>query len=265
MCSCVSPGRSSPTAVSPTRVGSPPSPGTAAPSNTLPTRQSHSQVRALGAGGQVSVATGVCVPVTLFGGRRHQEVIVEDAPGPGDSVSLGLPFDGRALSRRGWPLRRLRRRGRRVVAAPAAFGISQEAHPERLGPNADADGRRVDCGDPAHAPGGRSVRGRLEVKALPLGRCLPGCTEGHSRSTSCCAGWRREIQEGPQICCGSALLGGLDRADSRFLWGVHTCQVGGLRTSLAWSLDAALGGRGHIPANERYCGEAGIHIILPGG
>lgn len=265
MCSCVSPGRSGPTAVSPTRVGSPPSPGTAAPSNTLPTRQSHSQVRALGAGGQVSVATGVCVPVTLFGGRRHQEVIVEDAPGPGDSVSLGLPFDGRALSRRGWPLRRLRRRGRRVVAAPAAFGISQEAHPERLGPNADADGPRVGCGDPAHAPGGRSVRGRLEVKALPLGRCLPGCTEGHSRSTSCCAGWRREIQEGPQICCGSALLGVLDGAESRFLCGVHTCQAGGLRTSLAWSLDAALGGRGHIPANERHCGEAGIHIILPGG
>lgn len=265
MCSCVSPGRSGPTAVSPTRVGSPPSPGTAAPSNTLPTRQSHSQVRAPGSGGQVSVATGVCVPVTLFGGRRHQEVIVEDAPGPGDSVSLGLPFDGRALSRRGWPLRRPRRRGRRVAAGPAAFGISQEAHPERLGRNADDNGRQMGWGNPAHAPGGRSVRRRLEVKTLPLGRCLPGCTEGHSRSTSCCAGWRREIQEGPQICCGSALLGGLDGAESRFLWGVHTCQVGGLRTSLAWSLDAALGGRGHIPANERYCGEAGIHIILPGG
>ena len=265
MCSCVSPGRSGPTAVSPTRVGSPPSPGTAAPSNTQSTRQSHSQVRAPGAGGRVSVATGVCVPVTLFGGRRHQEVIVEDAPGPGDSEALGLPFDGRALSRRGWQLRRPRRRGRHVVAAPAAFSISQEAHPERLGPNADADGRRVGCGEPAHAPGGRSVRGRLEVKALPLGRCLPGCMEGHSRSTSRCTGWRREIQEGPQICCGSAVLGGLDGAESRFLCGVHTCQAGGLRTSLAWSLDAALGGRGHIPADERHCGEAGFHFIFPGG
>ena len=265
MCSCVSPGRSGPTAVSPTRVGSPPSLGTAAPSNTLPTSQSHSQVRAPGTGGRVSVATGVCVPVTLFGGRRYLEVIVEDTPGPGDSVSLGLPVDGRALSRRGWPLRRPRRRGRRVVAAPAAFGISQEAHPERLGPNADADGLRVGCGEPAHAPGGRSVRGRLEVKALPLGRCLPGCMEGHSQSTSSCAGWRREIQEGPQICCGSAVLGGLDGAESRFLCGVHTCQAGGLRTSLAWSLDAALGGRGHIPADERHCGEAGFHFIFPGG
>ena len=74
----------------PPRVGSPASPGTAAPSNTQPTRQSHSQVRAPGAGGRVSVATGVFLPVTLFGGRRHLEVIVEDAPGPGDSVFLGL-------------------------------------------------------------------------------------------------------------------------------------------------------------------------------
>ena len=268
MCSCVSPGRSGPTAVPPSRVGSPASPGTATPSHTQPTRQSHSQVRAPGPGGRVSVATGVCVPVTLFGGRRYLEVIVEDTPGPGDSVSLGLPVDGRALSRRGWPLHRPRRRGRRVVAAPAAFGLSQEAHPERLGPNADDDGRRVSCGDPAHALGGRSVRGRLEVKALPLGRCLPGCMEGHSRSTSRCTGWRREIQEGPQICCGSAVLGGLDGAESRFLWGVHTCHsgVGGaMSPSLAWSFDAALGSLDQILADERHCGEAGFHIIFPGG
>ena len=262
MCSCVSPGWSGPTAVSPTRVGSPASPGTAAPSNTQPTRQSHSHDRTPGPGGRVSVATGVLLPVTLFGGRRHLEVIVEDAPGPGDSMSLGLLVDGRALSRRGWPLRRPRRRGRRVPAAPAAFAFSQEEHPERLGRDAD-DGQGVGCGDGAHAPGRRSVRWRLEVQALPLDRCLPGYMGGHSRSTSSCAGWRREIQEGPQICCRSALLGGLDRAESRFLWGVHTCQAGGLCTSLAWSLDAALGGRGQIPADERHCGEAGFHIIPP--
>ena len=46
MCSCVSPGWSCRTAVSPTRVGNPASPGTATPSNTQPTRQSHSHVRA---------------------------------------------------------------------------------------------------------------------------------------------------------------------------------------------------------------------------
>ena len=243
MCSCVSPGCSAPTAVSPTKVGSPASPGTAAPSKTQPTRKSHSHVRAPGAGGGVSVVTGVFVPVTLFGGRRHLEVIVEDAPGPGDSASLGLLVDGRALSRRGWPLRRPRRRGRRVPAAPAAFAVSQEEHPERLGWDTD-DGRWVGCGEGVHAPGGRSVRWRLEVQALPRGRCLPGYTGGHSPSTSSCAGWRRVIQEGPQICCRSALLGGLDRAESRFLWGFLTCQAGGLRTSLPWSLDAALGGLG---------------------
>ena len=259
MCSCVSPGWSGPTAVSPTRVGSPASPGTAAPSNTQPTRQGHSHDRAPPeTGGQGSVATGVFVPVTLFRGRRHVEVIKEDAPGPGDSVSVGLLVYGRALNRKGRPWRR----GRCVLAAPAAFTVSQEEHPERLGWDAN-DGHRVGCGDGAHAPGGRSVRWRLEVKPLPLGRCLPGYPGGHSRSTSSCAGWRREIQEGPQICCRSALLGGLDRAESRFLWGVHTCQAGGLCTSLAWSLDAALGGRGQIPADERHCGEAGFHIIPP--
>ena len=255
MCSCVSPGWSGPTAVSPTRVGSPASPGTAAPSNTQPTRQSHSHDRTPGPGGRVSVATGVLLPVTLFGGRRHLEIIVEDAPGPRDSMSLRLLVDRPALHRP-------RRRGRRVPAAPAAFAVSQEEHPERLGRDAD-DGRGVGCGDGANAPGGRSVRWRLEVQALPLGRCLPGYTGGHSRSTSSCAGWRREIQEGPQICCWSALLGGLDGAESRFLWGVHTCQGGGLCISLAWSLDAALGGRGHIPADERHCGEAGFHFISP--
>ena len=262
MCSCVSPGWSGPTAVSPTRVGSPASPGTAAPSNTQPTRQSHSQVRAPGAGGRVSVATGVFLPVTLFGGRRHLEVIVEDAPGPGDSVSVGLLVNGQALSRRGWLFRRPWRWGCRVLAAPGAFAISQEEHPERLGWDVD-DGQGVGCGDGAHAPGRRSVRWRLEVQALPLGRCLPGYTGGDSRSTSSCAGWRREIQEGPKICCQSALLRGLDGAESRFLWGVHTCQAGGLPTSLAWSLDAALGGWSQIPADERHCGEAGFHIISP--
>ena len=122
MCSCVSPGWSGPTAVSPTRVGSPASPGRAAPSKNQPTRKSHSHVRAPGAGERVSVATGVFVPVTLFGGRRHLEVIVEDALGPGDSASLGLLVDGRALSRRGWPLRRPWRRGRRVPGAPCTGG-----------------------------------------------------------------------------------------------------------------------------------------------
>ena len=178
MCSCVSPGWSGPTAVSPTRVGSPAAPGTATPSNTQPTRQSHSQVRAPGAGGRVSVATGVFLPVTLFGGRRHLEVIVEDAPGPGDSVFLGLLVNGRALSRRGWLLRRQRRRGCSVPAAPAAFAISQEEHPERLGRDAD-DGRGVGCRDGAHAPGRRSVRWRskrcpwagvsLDTRAATLG------------------------------------------------------------------------------------------------
>ena len=158
VCSCVSPGWSGPTAVSPTRVGCPASLETVAPSNTQPTRQGHSHDRAPPeTGGQGLVATGVFVPVTLFGGRRHLEVIVEDAPGPGDSASLGLLVDGRALSRRGWPLRRPRRQGRRVPAAPAAFTVSQEEHPERLGWDTD-DGQGLGCGDGTHAPGGRSVR-----------------------------------------------------------------------------------------------------------
>ena len=170
-------------------------------------------------------------------------------------MSLRLLVDGPALHRP-W------RRGHRVPTAPAAFAVSQEEHPERLGWD-DNNGRGVGCGEGVHAPGGRSVRWKLEVKALPLGRCLPGYTDGHSRSTSSCAGWRRVIQEGPPICCQSALLGDLDRAESRFLWGVHTCQGGGLSTSLAWSLDAALGCWGQIPADERHCGEAGFHIISP--
>ena len=264
MCSCVSPGRSGPTAVPPTRVGSLASPGTAAPSNTQSTREPQSSQ---GTGRwRTSLSCHWCL-------RPSHSLRRKKTPGGhrrGRSGARGqrvprAPGQRTGSEQEGLAARRPRRRGRRVVAAPAAFSISQEAHPERLGPNADADGLRVGCGEPAHAPGGRSVRGRLEVKALPLGRCLPGCMEGHSRSTSRCTGWRREIQEGPQICCGSAVLGGLDGAESRFLCGVHTCQAGGLCTSLAWSLDAALGGRGRIPADERHCGEAGFHFIFPGG
>ena len=158
MCSCVSPGWSGPTAVSPTRVGCPASLETVAPSNTQPTRQGHSHDRAPPeTGGQGLVATGVFVPVTLFGGRRHLEVIVEDAPGPGDSVSIRLLVDRRALSRKGWLLHRPRGRGSCVPAAPAAFTVSQEEHPERLGWDTD-DGQGLGCGDGTHAPGGRSVR-----------------------------------------------------------------------------------------------------------
>ena len=231
MRAAVSPGCSGAPAVSPTRVGSPASREPPL-RNTHPTRQSHGRVRASGAGGRVSVATGVFIPVAVFRGRRHLEVIIEDAQGPGQCV-LGLLADGRALSRRGWPHRRPRRGGRRVLAAPPAFALSQEEHPDRLARDAD-DGQGVGCGDGEGSPAGRSVRWRLEVKALPLGRCLPGYKGCHSWSTSSCAGWRREIQEGPQICCQSALWGGLDGAESRFLWGVHTCRGGGLDRSLAW-------------------------------
>ena len=233
-CAHCAPGCSGAPAVSPTRVGSPASPGPPL-RNTHHTRQSHSRVRASGAGGRVSVATGVFVPVAVFRGRRHLEVIIEDAQGPGQCV-LGLLADGRALSRRGWPHRRPRRGGRRMLAAPPAFALSQEEHPDRLARDAD-DGQGVGCGDGEGSPAGRSVRWRLEVKALPLGRCLPGYKGCHSWSTSSCAGWRREIQEGPQICCRSAFLWGrrwLNGAESRFLWGVHTCRGGGLDRSLAW-------------------------------
>ena len=87
-------------------------------------------------------------PAHLDCNEHGQESIREDefpAPGPRDSMSLRLLVDRPALHRP-------RRRGRRVPAAPAAFAVSQEEHPERLGRDAD-DGRGVGCGNGAHAPG----------------------------------------------------------------------------------------------------------------
>ena len=73
-------------------------------------------------------------------------VIIAGARGPGDSMSVWLLVHAQALSRRGWPLRRPRKRGHSAPAAPAAFAVSQEEHPQRLGGDAD-DGWGVGCGE----------------------------------------------------------------------------------------------------------------------
>lgn len=107
-----------------------------------------------------------------------------------------------------------------VAAAPAAFGILEEAHPERLGPNADADGPRGESVDGDTLLEGDLSAGGWRSKRWPW-QVSPGCTEGHSRSTPCCAGWRREISGRPPDLLWECSAGGLDRAESRFLWGSH--------------------------------------------
>lgn len=119
-----------------------------------------------------------------------------------------------------------------------------------------ADGWRMVSGAGLDTIGARSVQGRFEGKALPLGRCLPADLGGPCGSG--CTGWRREILGSPQICCQSALLGSLDGAESRFLWGVQTCLDGDLGRPLAWGLDAAFGVLDQTSVDERHCRVGGF-------
>lgn len=75
---------------------------------------------------------GVSLPVTLFRGRGHLKVLVEDTSGAWGAGTLRLPADRAAQSRRGQLLCRWGWGRHHVTAAPLAFAYSPEGHPERL-------------------------------------------------------------------------------------------------------------------------------------
>ena len=102
------------------------------------------------------LAMGVSLRVTLFGGRGHLKVLVENTPGAWGVGTLRLAAVRGAQSQRGWLLSR-RAQGRpHVPAVPPAFAYSPEEHPERLAWN-KASGLRLGWGAGLDGVGDRSA------------------------------------------------------------------------------------------------------------